>query len=144
MSNEFPLSPTIQPLVTAHALTASYSDTGAYGYMVTDAANFLGLLIAYTKGDETGLEVKVEGTGDVSLGLATTVKAATNWFQQVVASATGGKNALTAAYFEMTATGKYSEVIYPIKGDGVKVSVQADGLGSSPGTVTIYGISSWV
>jgi hypothetical protein len=144
MHNELPLSPKVVTLVNAHVLTASYGDTGAYGYAVTDLANYLGLLISYTKGDESGAQIKVEGTGDVSLGLATTVAKSTNWFQRVAESTTGGKTALSQDYYEVTATGKYAENISPIKGDGVKVSVQADTLGVAPGTITIYGIVSWI
>lgn len=144
MTSEFPLSPKVVTLISNQTLTSSWTSTGSFGFMATEYANFLGLLIKYTKGGETGLEVKVEGTADVSLGIATSVALATNWFQQVTGTLTAGQNLIVPAYYEMQASGNYSEVIYPIKGDGVKVSVQADSPGGSAGTVTIYGITSWV
>ena len=144
MGNEFPIAPRVVPLISAQTLTASYASAGSFNFLETGYGNFLGLLIKYTKGSETGVQLKVETTSDVSLGVSTTVLGATNWFQRVAEATTGGQTTLTPAYYEMTATGNYAETITPIKGDGVKISVQADTIGGSPGTVTVYGITGWV
>lgn len=144
--NEFPITPKVVTFISAHTLTAAYTDTGAQGYAETGYANYLGLLIKYTKGDETGVLVEVSGTADKSLGIlasTSSLSAATNWFQRVAESTTGGTTTLTADVFEMIATGNYSEVISPLKGDGVRVRVKTDTIGVSPGTVTVYGIVSW-
>lgn len=140
MSNQFNIEKKTVIAISNLTLSAAYQNSAL---LDTSTCNFLGLYIKYTKGDETGLKVKVEGTLDVTLGLQSALSAAT-WYQRVSESTTAGVTTITANNFEMTATGNYLETISPIKTDGIKVSVIADTLGSSPGTVTIYLVTSWV
>lgn len=144
MPNQFNLSPRAVLVTTAaQALTGSY----VAGYLETNTNNCLGLLIKYTKGDETGLLVKVDVTSDKTLGILSdtgNLSSATNWFQRVSESTTAGVTTIVPNSYTMTATGNYAEFIYPIKGDGVRISLKADTIGSSPGTVTIWAITSWV
>src|ERR1700683_2215413 len=141
MHNEFNLAPKAQPVLTSYTLTGSWN---AGSLVTTSTNNFVGICISYTKGSETGLQLKVEGTLDVSLGLQATVAAATNWYQRTAESTASGTTTATLQIYEYTATGNYTTVIYPIKGDGVRISVQADTIGGSPGTVSISAVTSWV
>ena len=155
MESQFPLAPKVVTLISNHTLTANYTDTGASGVAETNFANFVGLLIKYTAGTEASCDIKVEGTVDKSLGILldtdtpnnatqASLSSATNWFQRVVESTTGGVTSLTADVFRLTATGNYSENVTPLKGDGIRVSTLANTPGASPGTITIYGVISWV
>jgi hypothetical protein len=123
-------------------LTGSYQNSQV---LDTDTCNFLGLFIQYTGGTEASMNIKVEATLDVSLGLATTAGAATNWYQRVAESTISGTTVITQDVFQIAeTTGNFLETIYPIKADGVKISVLGNTLSSAPGTVTIYAVASWV
>ena len=155
MESQFPLAPKVVTLISNHTLTANYTDTGASGVVETNFANFVGLMIAYTKGTEASCNIKVEGTVDKSLGILldtdtpggttqASLASATNWFQRVVETTSSGVTTLTADVFQLSASGNYSENITPVKGDGIRVSVLGNTLSTSPGTITIYGVISWV
>lgn len=140
MSNQFNLAVKAVPVATSVTLTGSWV---AGNVVPLDTNNCLEILITYAKGDETGLKLKIEGTADVSLNLQTAVKNATNWYQRVTENTTGGTTTATAQVIEFAASGSYSEFIYPIKGDGVRISFEADTLGAAPGTVSISAVTGW-
>lgn len=141
MSNQLELSKKVVPIASNVTLTGSWVAGTLAG---VDTQNYVGLLIKYTKGTETGIQIKVEGSLDISLGLATTGATCTNFFQRVVESTTNGTTTLTQDLFEITASGNYAEVISPFKADVLKISAQADTIGGGPGTYSIWAVLSWV
>lgn len=141
MNNQLDLSKKVVPIASNVTLTGAWVAGTLVG---VGNQNYVGLLIKYTKGTETGIQIKVEGSLDISLGLASTGAGCTNFFQRVVESTTGGTTTITANLFEATATGNYAEVIYPFKADVLRISAQADTIGGGPGTYSIWGVLSWV
>ena len=140
--NQFPLQKKTVNVINAGAVgSASWTAGTIVGL---DTENYIGLAIAYTKGGEAGVNIKVEGTLDVSLGAATSAHNATNWYQLTVASTTGGTTTLTQNVYQMTATGNYTEIIWPLKADGIKVSYEAVTPSGGAGMVSVWLISSWV
>lgn len=112
-------------------LTSSYV---AGTLISSDTQNFLGVMLSYTKGDETSCEVKIE----VSLDGGVT------FFQQDVETPDAtGKIALTQGYRQLTATGNYAVTIYPMKADQIKISAKATG-GTPTGTLAVTSVTSWV
>ena len=109
--------------------TASYVAGTVFS---SDEQNTLGILVQYTKGDETSLEVKVESSID----------AGTIYAQQTVESATGGTITVSLAERQFIATGNYWIVIHPFKSDTVKISVKMTG-GTPTGTVGIDALTCW-
>lgn len=120
--------------------------TGSYvaGNEITiDEQNAIALLVQYTKGDETSLDIKVEVSID---GGAT-------WFQESAEAVSSGSIATSLAIREYTATGNYSTVITPIKvapldtNDNfygkIRVSFKATG-GTPTGTVGAYAVTGTV
>ncbi len=106
--------------------------------------NALGILVDYTKGDETSIEVKVESTNDPTSTASGSVK----WYQQVTQSASGGTVTLTPAIYSMTAASAATEqfwtiIINPVKGQMYRISVKSTG-GTPTGTVGIKAILGWV
>lgn len=131
--------PSVQVVAAATVLTAVY----VAGTIVSnDEANALCLEIIYTKGNETSIQVKVEGTND------TTPASGSNWYQQVTQSAAGGTVTVTPAIYSMTAASaaavqKWTLIINPVKGSGFRISVQATG-GTPTGTYSIQAFTGWV
>lgn len=99
----------------------------------SDEQNCLGVLVKYTKGDETSLEVKIESSVD----------AGTTYGQQTTEIATGGSIAVALAERTFTATGNYWVLVNPFKADTVKISVKATG-GTPTGTAGIDAFTCWV
>lgn len=123
----------------ATALTSSYV---AGTLISTDEANALCLDVIYTKGNETSMTIKVESTNEPS---PTT---ASNWYQQLTQSASGGTVTIAPAIYTITAASaatiqNFTLLINPVKGTGFRVSVLYTG-GSGPGTVSIQGYTGWV
>ena len=103
----------------------------------------IGIDVVYTKGSETDLQIIVESTND-----AGALGSGSNWYQQVTQSASGGTVTQTPALYQMAAASaatvqKFTFIINPIKGTGVRISVQYSG-GSGPGTVGITAFTGWV
>lgn len=99
----------------------------------SDEHNCLGILVKYTKGDETSLQVKVESSID----------AGTTYGQQTAESASGGTITVSLAERTFTATGNYWITITPFKADTVKISSKMTG-GTPTGTVGIDAMTCWV
>jgi hypothetical protein len=114
----------------ATAITGSYVAGTIFS---TDEHNFLGILVEYTKGDESTLQIKVESSID----------GGTTYGQQTAEVATGGAIATTLAERTLTGTGNYWIVINPIKADTIKISSKATG-GTPTGTSKITAITGWV
>jgi len=112
------------------APTSSYVAGNVFGI---DEHNSISLLVRYTKGDETSLQVKVEISSD----------AGTTYDQETAESVSGGTSTVSLLERSFSATGNYWVIIYPIKGDIIKVSTKATG-GTPTGTVGISCIGSWV
>jgi hypothetical protein len=118
-----------------HAVRASATLTGSYvagNVFSADEHNTLGLLVQYTKGNETSAEIKIESSidGGVTYG------------QEVTENASGGEITETLANRKLTASGNYWIVISPIKSDTIKVSVKATG-GTPTGTMAIDAQTSY-
>lgn len=131
--------PSIQVIAATTLLTSSYV---AGTIISTDEANMLAIDVIYIKGDETSIQIKVEGTND------TTPASGSNWYQQVTQSASGGTVTLTPGIYSMTAasasaTQKFTLIINPVKGTGFRISVQATG-GTPTGTISIQAFTGWV
>lgn len=113
-----------------------------------DEANMIGIDVTYTPGSETALNIKVESTNDTNIP-GTGLTNSSNWYQQVTLTASGGTVTLTPAIYQITAsnyssaTGKFTILVNPIKGSGVRISVEYSG-GSTPGTVGIVAYTGWV
>lgn len=114
----------------ATAITGSYVAGTIFS---TDEHNFLGILVEYTKGDESSIQIKVESSidGGVTYG------------QQVAESASGGAITTTLAERTLAATGNYWIVISPIKADTIKISSKSTS-GTPTGTSKISAITGWV
>lgn len=126
-------NPSLQ--ISEHTIRASATLTGSYvaGTDISmDGHNYAGLIIDYTKGDETSMEVKVEISHD----------GGTTWFQQVAEEVTSGTVAVSLSERQFTATGKYALQVYPVRADLIRVSVKATG-GTPTGTVAITGEITW-
>lgn len=127
--------------VIANAVTLT--DTYVPATIVSiDEQNFLGLLIKYTKGNETTLTVKV----DVSVDNGTT------WYQQTVDTPTAGAISVAAAERTYTGTGNFATSIQPVKVPMMpsgafqgQIRVSYKGTGGTPsGTLTITATVGWV
>lgn len=139
MMNMLPLKTSAQVIANGVTLTDTYQ---AATVMSIDEHNFLGLLVKYTKGDETTMELKVE----------VSVDGGTTWYRQTVESPTGGSIAVTAAERVYTGTGNYATNITPLKvpmtptGSAKgQIRVSYKGTGSTPtGTLTLTATVGWV
>jgi len=104
--------------------------------MSCDEANMIAIDVIYTKGDETSIQIKVEGTND------TTPASGSAWYQQITQTASGGTVTIAPAIYSMTAASaatiqNFTFIINPVKGSGFRISVQATGgtpWRSRPGT----------
>lgn len=110
--------------------TSSYVSGNVFSI---DEQNFLGLLVRYTKGDETSLQLKIEISSD----------GGTTYDQESAESVSGGTSTVSLLERSFAATGNYWIDIYPVKGDLVRISAKATG-GTPTGTVGISCISGWV
>ena len=121
---------------TPHDVRTSAVLTGSYvagTVFSSDEHNALGIMVSYTKGDETSLDMKIEASID----------GGTTYAQQTVEAASGGTITPSPAIRQFTATGNYWVVISPIKAQLIKISVKATG-GTPTGTVGISAQTSWV
>lgn len=104
-----------------------------------DEQNMVGLMVSYTKGDETSIELKVESSID----------GGSTFYQQITQSPSGGTITIVPGIYSITAasypsgTSNITFVISPIKGDVLRVSVKSTG-GTPTGTVGITAITGWV
>lgn len=99
----------------------------------SDEHNYLGILVQYTKGDETSLQVKVESSIDAGV----------TYGQQTAESVSGGTSTVSLLERSFAATGNYWIVISPMKADTIKISAKATG-GTPTGTLTVSAITGWV
>lgn len=120
------MTPYAKQLLTVRAVTVL---TGAYvaGTIRSfDRQNYLGILVKYTKGDETSLNLKVESSGDAGF----------TYGQQTTQTTSGAIVSNALAQYDFTVTGNYWIVINPFLADTVKISVKATG-GTPTGTVGV-------
>lgn len=98
---------------SAAILTTSY----VAGTVIEDIKNNnqLVLLVDFTKGSLTSLEIKIEVSDD-----------GTNYYQETSESFTAGVGTVSLAYRTIDTTGAY-EILRPIKAAFVKVSVKGTG-----------------
>lgn len=118
-----------------HIVRASATLTGSYvagNVFSCDEHNTLGVLVEYTKGDETSMELKIESSIDEG----------TTYGQETVEASSGGTITVSLAEREFTASGNYWIVISPIKADIIKISVKATG-GTPTGTAEVNAQTSW-
>lgn len=125
-----------------HVIKGTTTLTSSYvaGTVVSvDEANFIGIMIVYTKGDETSVQIKVESSND----------AGATFNQQVTQSTSGGTVTIVPAVYQITAASYPSGasdityIINPIKADQIKISVKATG-GTPTGTYKVDAITGWV
>jgi hypothetical protein len=139
MMDMLPLKGSAQVIASGVTITSSYT---AHTVISVDEQNFLGLLVKYTKGDETSLQLKVE----------VSVDGGTTYYQQTVDTPTGGAISVAAAERTYTGTGNYATSIQPIKVPAtptgsakglIKISSKATG-GTPTGTLTLTATVGWV
>jgi len=135
-SKQFPSRPVF---AAATALTNAYV---AGAIMSCDEANMIAIDVIYTKGDETSIQIKVEGTND------TTPASGSAWYQQITQTASGGTVTIAPAIYSMTAASaatiqNFTFIINPVKGSGFRISVQATG-GTPTGTFSVQAYTGWV
>lgn len=110
-------------------LTASYV---AGTVFTMGDKNTLGIIIKYTKGDETSMQMKVEVSNDDG----------TTYGQEIAENVSGGTVTVSAAERSFSATGIHAFHIYPVRATHVKISVKATG-GTPTGTCAITAHPSW-
>ena len=119
-----PNSKSKHPVRSALILSTSYVAGTEIGF---DRQNYLAVLVEFTKGSLTTMEVKIESSvdGGVTYG------------QQITETASGGTVSAALAEYEIDTTGKYWIVVNPLLADSVKISVKGTGtITSSECTVT--------
>lgn len=120
-----------------HTIRAIAVPTASYvaGTIIsTDEHNYAGILVKYTKGDETSIQLKIETSSD---------DGTTYGQQSAEGSPSSGNIAIDSAYRTFTATGNYWITVHPLKADTVKISVKSTG-GTPTGTVGVDAIIGWV
>jgi len=133
-----PLKGSVKTVRASAVLTSAYV---AASVITVDEHNFLGINLAYTKGDETSMSMKVEVSTD----------GGTTWYQQTTETVSGGEISVALGERKYTATGNYSTVVSPIKVPSsdtsdkgqLRVSFKATG-GTPTGTVAAELITGWV
>lgn len=127
-------------IASAVALTSSYV---AATLISLDEQNSLGINVAYTKGDETTMQMKIDISTD----------GGTTWYQQTTEGISGGTITVTAGERSYTGSGNYSTIIYPIKvaapSSGAKpglarISFKQTGSASAPGSISAEATVGWV
>lgn len=106
------------PNKSKHTVRSSSTLTSSYvagTVFSSDEHNTLGILVQYTKGDETSMQMKVESSID----------GGTTYGQQTVEAAAGGTITPSLAERTFSASGNYWVLISPFKADTVKISVKA-------------------
>ncbi|MBX4181720.1 hypothetical protein KW807_02555 [Candidatus Parcubacteria bacterium] len=119
---------------TGTVITGSYVAGNVFS---VDEQNVLGILVRYTKGNESSLELKVES------GVPVDADGTIAYGQQVAETATGGSIAVALAERTFTASGNYWVLISPIKSYKIKISAKATG-GGPTGTYSVHAITGWV
>ena len=120
--------------LSTHTVRSSATLTASYvaGTVFTmDQDNYLTLIVDYTKGDETSMQLKIEASFDNS-----------TYAQQVAESTSGGTITVSLAERSFSATGKYAIEVQPTRAKFIKVSVKATG-GTPTGTAAITAGHSW-
>lgn len=118
-----------------HVVRASSVLTGSYvagTVFSSDEHNTLGVLVKYTKGDETYVEIKIESSIDNG----------TTYGQQSTETVTAGVIEVDLATRRFDATGNYWVVVTPIKAGQIKISSRASG-GTPTGTLALDAQTSW-
>jgi hypothetical protein len=119
-----PYSKSKHPVRDAAILTTGYVAGTEIGF---DRQNYLAVLVDFTKGSLTSLQVKIESSVDEGVTYGT----------QVTETASGGEVTIDAAEYSFDTTGNYWIVISPMLADKVKISVKGTGtVTSSSCTVT--------
>lgn len=119
-----------------HSVRSSATLTGSYvagTVFSAKDANYMALLVQYTKGDETQLDLKIEVSNDDG----------TTYGQQSSESVASGTSTVSQLARKFTATGNYLIDLEPFRGELVKVSVKATG-GTPTGTAAVDAYTSWV
>lgn len=119
-----------------HVVRAVLVGTGSYvaGTVIgMDRQNYAGILVKYTKGDETSLNVIIESS----------VNGGTTYGKQVTLTTSGAIVSAALAQYDFTATGNYWIIINPMIADTLKISVKMTG-GTPTGTVGVDAVTSSV
>ena len=129
------------PAIAVKATTALTSSYVAGTIISADEHNMIAIELTYTKGDETSLQLKVEGTND-------DLTDSPVFYQQVTQTASGGTVTIAPAEYSVTAAsmptvGTVTFIINPVKGTGFRVSVKATG-GTPTGTYAVKAYLGWV
>lgn len=140
----FPNTTGIKVLKATTPLTTSYVVATVMSAGPQGEHNALGLLVTYTKGDETSIDIKVESTNDPT----DTASGSVNWYQQVTQNTSGGATTLAPANYSMTSASaatvqNFTIIISPVKGTMYRISVKCTS-GSSVGTYSLNAILGWV
>lgn len=123
---------TILPIVSRHVVRASAALTDSYvaGTVFSiDNHNTIGVIVDYTKGTETSMEIKVE------------ISDSTGYGQQVTESGSSGSITTDVAEYTLDATSTATFTIRPVVGDLVRISVK--GTGTVTGTAAVRAVASF-
>jgi len=123
-----PYSKSRHQVRSAAILTAGYVAGAEIGF---DRQNYLGVLVQFTKGSLTSLEVKIESSIDAGVTYGT----------QITETASGGVVSVDASEYVFDTSGSYWIVISPLLADSVKISVKGTGTltGSSVAVSAVTG-----
>lgn len=123
-----PYSKSVHAVRTAAILTGSYVAGTAFSL---DRQNYLGVLVEFTKGSLTTMELKIE----------TSVDKGVTYGQQTAENASGGTVSVALAERQFSVTGNYWIIVNPLLADTVLISVKGTGTatGSSCAVTAITG-----
>lgn len=123
-----PYSKSVHAVRDAAILTGSYVAGTEFSM---DRQNYLGVLVQFTKGSLTTMELKIE----------TSVDGGTTYGQQSTETASSGTVTIDPAEYQFDTTGSYWIVVNPLLADTVKISVKGTGTatGSSCTITAIVG-----
>lgn len=126
----YPSRKSVHPVRASAILTTSY----VAGTVVSmDNQNYIGILVEFTKGSLTSLEVKVESSID----------GGTTFGQQQTESASNGTVTSDGAFYQYDTTGNYWIVINPLLADQVKISAKGTGTVTSS-SLKLTAVTGWV
>ena len=109
-----PFTPSKHTVRASAVLTTSYVAGTVFSM---DRQNYLGILVDFTKGSLTSLEVKIESSID----------GGANYGQQATEATSGGTITTSLGERTFTATGKYWIIVNPLLADTIKISVKGTG-----------------
>ena len=99
---------------SAAILTTGYVAGADIGF---DRQNYLGVLVKFTKGSLTSLQVKIESSIDDGVTFG----------QQITETASSGTVTVDGAEFTFDTTGNYWIVVNPLIADAIRISAKGTG-----------------